>query len=384
MNKIIKWPSSFTFKEKKLKYNFSNLYQGTERVVEIPVVVDFIKNLNIDKKRILEVGNTLSQFQNLYSEIDIKSRRIVDKFEVADGVENLDIMTLPASEKYDIIFSISTMEHVGQEYRGPNTPPRDLEAPLKAIVKIYDLLNIGGKALISVPFGKLTDGLFYIQFSKEYLNLLVHKYNIPREALNNFFLKRTALQINNDNPKQVWIEAQENEFDDVYYNHPYTYANGIAFIELTKISEDFVLNLNLPFTETFYDTSIISGGFFPFFKYLIPPDSNGKFILQEKGVILYGPMLKMEHFPGLYEFFISINVDTPCKLILEIIVNSEYVAIFRRTINYSCQIKIYHDILPQDKTWLIRLVNLSDNKITLEMPKFYFKLFKGILMCIRE
>lgn len=45
----------------------------------------------------------------------------------------------------------------------------DREAPLKAIAKIYGLLEPNGKALITVPFGKLTDGKWYIQFSQKYL-----------------------------------------------------------------------------------------------------------------------------------------------------------------------------------------------------------------------
>lgn len=131
---------------------------------------------------ILEVGNVLSHYENHLSETlgIITSRRIVDKFEVEVGVDNEDLMNLPSDKKYDAIVSLSTVEHIGQKGDpsggyGEQEENRDLECPLKAIAKIYDLLASDGKALIIVPFGKLIDGEWYIQFSKEDLYLLAKK-----------------------------------------------------------------------------------------------------------------------------------------------------------------------------------------------------------------
>jgi hypothetical protein len=155
-------------------------------------------------------------------------------------------MDLPETEKYDVIISISTIEHIGQEESALEAEPKNLEAPLKAIAKIYDLLNVGGKALITVPFGKLINARWFIQFSREYINLLATKYEIPDSAISKTFLKRIATELGVENPRHLWIQVEEEELSEVEFNWPWPFGNGILVLELTKLSTPFSLNLNLP------------------------------------------------------------------------------------------------------------------------------------------
>ena len=253
-----KWTRTFTFKGKELYYNRIKFNNPTERAVEISIAFDFIANLE-NHQKILEVGNVLSHYENSLSEnLGLRTRRIIDKFEVDLGVENQDLMSLPSSEKYDAIVSISSVEHVGQAGDpsggyGEQTESRDLEAPLKAIAKIYDLLAVNGKALITVPFGKLTDAEWYIQFSKEYLEVLWKKYGIPKNAISANYLKLIDRETADDKHYMLWREVDVLELSNSEYGWPLSQANSIAIIELSKVVSEFNLNLNVEPTNLYYN-----------------------------------------------------------------------------------------------------------------------------------
>jgi FkbM family methyltransferase len=253
------WKPTFIYKGKHLPYNRIGYNNTGERAIEIPIALDFMATLE-KKDNILEIGNTLCHYENSLSEyIGIRPRRIVDKFEVALGVDNVDFMDLPSEEKYDVIVSVSTVEHIGQGIEpssgayGEQIQVRDLEAPLKAIAKIYDLLAVGGKALITVPFGKLIDGGWYIQFDREYLETLTTKYQIPSAAICTVFMRILDMEVPSSNPREIWIEEQKENLLNVEYNYPYPCANAVALIELNKLSSEvFDLNIDIASTALTY------------------------------------------------------------------------------------------------------------------------------------
>src|SRR6266516_2600109 len=75
-----------------------------ERAVEIPLVMDMVRKYQ--GKNILEVGNVLSHHVRFEHDT-------LDKYEIAEGVTNADIVDFTSEKKYDLIVSISTLEHVG-------------------------------------------------------------------------------------------------------------------------------------------------------------------------------------------------------------------------------------------------------------------------------
>jgi hypothetical protein len=263
----ISWSREFTLCGKKLLYNRIHFNNRAERAVEVSIAFDFLARQE-SKEKVLEIGNTLQHYENTLSDIlGIRHRRIVDKFEEGPGITNIDIMEIDAEEKYQTIVSISTVEHVGQHCSptgkyGMQKQASDFEAPLKAIAKIYDLLAPGGHALLTVPFGRLTDGGWYIQFSSDYLELLVTSYGIPREALAVSFLKYVAMEPRWSNPRQLWVEAQAEELGDVRYDNFWSAARAIAVIELTRVERPFVFNLMVPPTPLQYRRSRLAKSMF--------------------------------------------------------------------------------------------------------------------------
>ncbi|MDX2212123.1 MAG: hypothetical protein SFY66_02425 [Oculatellaceae cyanobacterium bins.114] len=251
----MRWKSTFLWNGKSLYYNRIDQNNLAERAVEIPIAFTFLAQLET-KQNLLEIGNVLSNYENALSDyLGIRSRRIIDKFEVALGVENLDLMDLPSDQKFSNIICLSTVEHVGQGYAG-NAEDHDFEAPLKAIAKIYDLLEPGGKALITVPFGKLLDGGWYIQFSQDYLNLLTSTYIIPSAAINTSYFQRIATELIDYNPRQLWIQTAPEALKETDYGWVYPYGNGLAVIELTKQSQPFDLRLDALATSLTYHKPI--------------------------------------------------------------------------------------------------------------------------------
>lgn len=234
---------TFIFQGQILPYNRNphNNIPPSERAIEIPIALQFLSSL-VGEKKLLEVGNVLSYYQDLLPDNNlIKTRRIIDKYEVIDGVENIDLMELSSTEKYEVIVSISTVEHIGQSTEpnqtyGEEIQRRDMEAPLKAIAKIYELLTENGKALITVPFGRLIDYKWLLQFSQEYLEILTKKYQIPPDAMQTTYFKVVEVDADSTPPRSLWVEAKHEDVKNCLYNVPFLFANAIAVIELKKVS----------------------------------------------------------------------------------------------------------------------------------------------------
>jgi hypothetical protein len=151
---------------------------------------------NHQGKDILEFGNVLSH--HLKFEHDI-----LDKYENAKGVINEDIVDFKPEKKYDLIVSISTLEHVGWDER-----PRDDLKILRAIENLKTLITSrGGTIIITLPLGYnpvldqlLKDGI--IRFSKQYNLLRISKGN-------------------------EWKEASWEDVQGARYNSPLPFANGL-------------------------------------------------------------------------------------------------------------------------------------------------------------
>jgi len=89
------------------------------------------------------VGNVLSHYGAVAHEV-------VDKYEEAPGVVNEDICTFDPGKQYDLIVSISTLEHLGW---GWAQTPKEPEEILKAFENLRRLLAPGGNLVVSLPLG---------------------------------------------------------------------------------------------------------------------------------------------------------------------------------------------------------------------------------------
>lgn len=109
-----------------------------ERAVEIPIVRQWLSN---QVGQGLELGNVLTHY------VDEINHRRVDKYEEADGVENIDVLDIEGS--YPWVLCISTLEHIGWDW--PET--RELNGAVRALNHLRGLLSPGGQMLVTVPFG---------------------------------------------------------------------------------------------------------------------------------------------------------------------------------------------------------------------------------------
>ncbi|MFH1456740.1 MAG: hypothetical protein ABIF17_01340 [Patescibacteria group bacterium] len=170
-----------------------------ERAVEIPIFLP--KVLDYNGKKILEVGNVLSHYT--YFDHDI-----VDKYEKAKGVLNEDAAFFKSSKKYDLIISISTLEHIGVD-----ETKKEPKKSLVAIKNLIDNLSIGGELLVSFPIGY-----------NKVLDELISKNS-------GFFTERNFLK--RFSVFNFWKQVSWEEVKDSKFAYPFPCANGL-FIGIFK------------------------------------------------------------------------------------------------------------------------------------------------------
>lgn len=139
------WRRGFWYGGRRYRYVF-RMYNETynnERAVELPVVWRVVRGAG--GKRVLEVGNVLSHYYPIH-------HVVVDKYEQAPGVLNCDVVEYNPGQPFDLIVSISTLEHVGWDEE-----PREPGKILVAIEHLTSLLAPGGKLLFTIPLGYHTE-----------------------------------------------------------------------------------------------------------------------------------------------------------------------------------------------------------------------------------
>jgi len=202
---------TFTFQGKSYEYlyhKYTRTWQN-ERAIEIPIVSEILKKSKA--KNILEVGNVLSHYFPVTYDI-------VDKYEQAKGVINQDIVDFHPSKKYDLIISISTIEHVGwnevPSYKIQHTPMK----VYKAIENMKGLLASKGRMVITVPLG----------YNSE-LDELISNETI--RFTRRLFMKR----VSKDNK---WIEVDYKDVKGAKYASPFYAANALLVGIIDKTNND--------------------------------------------------------------------------------------------------------------------------------------------------
>ncbi|RSK52909.1 hypothetical protein [Bacillus canaveralius] len=338
---------SFFFKDKKFSYNKIPINNISERAIEVPIGLDFLEQNKTG--RILEVGHVLSSYETA---ANIVQRDILDKFEVAANVLNLDLMDFHPENKYDAIISISTVEHIGQSTDptgayGESSQLKDHEAPLKAIVKIYNLLKVNGKAIISVPFGCLSDLGWLIQFGDKYLQLLFTKYLLPENDVTISFFKKSDMDLSLNNPRQIWEQCTKEELSYTRFNQPFPFANGIAFIEIYRNApEDYPIENGMKEELIYQPAGLINNLYFSNFFFGSVYDSNGWFQISNPTYLFFGPYITLP--AGKYELRAKLEVETEGEFILDVVddfaKNTLFKYEFQSTSNCEQQVMIEKDL----------------------------------------
>ncbi len=189
--------SSFVLGERRYRYLW-HPYMATwrtERAVEVPVAWDRVRRA--DPASTLELGNVLSHYFPA-------GHTVVDKYEQAPGVINEDVVSFSPQRSYDLIVSVSTLEHVGWDEQ-----PKDPEKVLRAIDRLRSLLTDAGELLFTVPKGWHPE-----------LDRYLAEGRIPLAE------RRCLKRISADGR---WAEVGCDELEEVRYDAPFPYANAVTF-----------------------------------------------------------------------------------------------------------------------------------------------------------
>lgn len=190
----------FTFNGDAYNY-FIHMYNTTwkcERTVEIPIMLKLVsQRIN---RNILEIGNVISHY------FDFK-HDIVDKYEIAVGVINVDVLNFEPDKKYDLVIAISTLEHVGWD-----EAPKEPEKVLRSINHLKGLLSVGGLFVFSVPSGY-----------NSYLDEMIRRKAIESAQL--YHLKRIGVD--------RWVQVDFKDIEGLSYSSPWGAAQGITIAFIT-------------------------------------------------------------------------------------------------------------------------------------------------------
>jgi SAM-dependent methyltransferase len=132
---------TFAFDGRTYHYH-SALYNTTwinERTVELPIVIDAMGRRS--GSRILELGNVLAHY-------GASRHTVVDKYESARDVHNVDVVDFSDEQGFDLIVSISTVEHIGFD-----EDVKDPDKPARAMRHLAGMLRPGGEGLVTIPLG---------------------------------------------------------------------------------------------------------------------------------------------------------------------------------------------------------------------------------------
>jgi len=182
-----------------------------ERCIEIPIFLDILKSIGVKHgAHVLEIGNVLKKYDTSLNHI------VVDKYEKSKGVVNVDLLNYKHATKFDCIFSISTLEHIGFDM-GEEKDPNKIE---KVFQWVSENLAQCGDFYFSFPLG-------YNPYLEDFLR---NKQSIGELKFSwvNYFQR---FNIGNE-----WLQIVCNEqtLREAKYNSPFPYGNILFIGAMTK------------------------------------------------------------------------------------------------------------------------------------------------------
>jgi len=195
--KMLRSGMIFSFRGEKFRY-FYSLYNNTwknERAVEVPIIRRMVEQY--EGRKILEIGNVLQHYCTV-------NHTILDKYETGKGVINEDIISFHPGEKYDLIISISTFEHVGYD-----EDIKDSSKILHSMDNLRNLLSDKGMAVLTFPLGY---NPFLDRFLKQETIKFTRIYCFKKKSRDN-----------------RWIEVNFRDIEEAKYGFPFPGANVLIF-----------------------------------------------------------------------------------------------------------------------------------------------------------
>jgi len=196
-----RWRFSFEGARHRYFYHRYNRTWRNERAVEVPLVRERLRAAG--PARLLEVGNVLGHYLP-------RGHDVLDKYDDAPGVIREDAAEFRPSAAYDLIVSVSTLEHIGWD-----EVPRDPGKVLRAVENLRRCLAPGGTLLATWPVG----------YNPE-LDRRVDEGSLGAARLG--WLRRTSWS-------NVWVEATWDEVRSAKFAEPFPFANAVCVGSFTRL-----------------------------------------------------------------------------------------------------------------------------------------------------
>jgi hypothetical protein len=200
----------FRFQGKSYRYCMHSYNESwdNERTVEVPIFERLIKEVRERGGQVLEVGNVLANYGAV-------TWPVVDKYERGPHVTTIDVMDIHFSVRYDLIFAISTFEHIGFDEMARKFPESWDKGKVGCVIKklVQEGLKLGGKLMVSVPIG-YNPGLDEMIFSG------------ALGCQSSYYIKRMSWS-------NRWREVDAGKVQGVKYNQPYYCGNAVCIAEFS-------------------------------------------------------------------------------------------------------------------------------------------------------
>ena len=192
--------AEFVFEGKSLPlfYHRYNMTWANERAVEVPVAGEFLRRFA--GKRVLEVGNVTPHYLDT-------GHTVLDKFERGPGIINEDIAGFAPGERFDLILSVSTFEHIGYDDEANGESGEKIS---QAITTCRGLLTLGGQLVLTLPLGY-----------NPALDRMIADGQLGSERAT--FLKRTG--------RLAWQTVDAEAALASEYGRPFPYANAVMIAQ---------------------------------------------------------------------------------------------------------------------------------------------------------
>lgn len=175
---------------------------ANERCVEVAIGLSYLKEYKpVD---VLEVGNVISMYQPVF-------HTVVDKYDKQTGVINEDVVDFDTTKRFKLIFSISTLEHVGfDETTGIRL--NDIDKVQDSVDNLKRLLTDDGLLVVTMPIG--------------------YRDSLDDKIYNNDFGFSSISLFRRVSWSNRWIETfmpylSFEEFKSIHFDSPFPKANGL-------------------------------------------------------------------------------------------------------------------------------------------------------------
>jgi len=201
---------------RRFKKGLQNLFRIYRPLLDTWVLLDNSTDtpnlIALEELSKLTILNTI-----LYNESPIRKEEIdYDKFEEISELFR-DVIDFKSSKKYDLILSISTLEHVGWDEE-----IKESDKILYTIENLKSCLADMGILIVTMPLGY-----------NSYLDILLKEKRI--EFTKTYFMKR----ITSDNK---WAETAWEDVKDSKFSYDPVFANGLIIGIIKKKTHEIIKN----------------------------------------------------------------------------------------------------------------------------------------------